>query len=231
MKISQLLFIGLLFFLNACGSEDKTKPFSETATKATPPTLAYGTKIDSIKKPSAVEPAEDKQYRALKWEELSPEGGLQEKVINKYQPLIDATPEASPKEKGILKKMMAELNHIPANKKLDGQMIKLPGFMSPLEIVDGKIKEFLLVPYYGACIHVPPPPINNTLLIKTQKKYEMPIENDRMPVWVMGKMTVKTSKTDLAEAGYLIENAKVVIFKDDDTYAGDDPSNNETKDF
>lgn len=44
------------------------------------------------------------------------------------------------------------------NKKLDNQDVRIPGFVVPLEGDAKKITAFLLVPYFGACIHVPPPP-------------------------------------------------------------------------
>ncbi|MDX1626150.1 MAG: DUF3299 domain-containing protein [Wenzhouxiangellaceae bacterium] len=44
---------------------------------------------------------------------------------------------------------------------LDGQRVRLPGFVVPVETdEEGRLTEFFLVPYFGACIHVPPPPAN-----------------------------------------------------------------------
>ncbi len=54
----------------------------------------------------------------------------------------------------------------PVVKSLDGQQVKLPGYIVPLEVnEEGRTTEFLLVPYYGACIHVPPPPPNQIVHI------------------------------------------------------------------
>ncbi len=54
----------------------------------------------------------------------------------------------------------------PVVKELDGQQVKLPGYIVPLEVSEeGRTTEFLLVPYYGACIHVPPPPSNQIVHI------------------------------------------------------------------
>ena len=54
---------------------------------------------------------------------------------------------------------MEEWKNALANEKMDGQLIKIPGFIAPLDWADEtELKEFLLVPYFGACIHLPPPP-------------------------------------------------------------------------
>lgn len=217
------------FWLIACG--DKTETSNQSVGQQILNDLpadapAIGTNISEIKKAVAEskdDPAlqedvveekdtiktteSDAEYPELSWDELSPEGYEQSKILDKYQPLVDATPEGSPEENEIFDKMMAELNAAPANKKLDGKKVKIPGFVSPLDESDGKVTEFLLVPYFGACIHVPPPPLNNTLLIKPQPQYAIPFDKTYEPVWVLGSMQVETTSTDLAQAGYLIEEA------------------------
>ena len=40
---------------------------------------------------------------------------------------------------------------------LNGQRIRIPGYLLPLEISDSKVTELFLVPYVGARIHTPPP--------------------------------------------------------------------------
>ena len=55
---------------------------------------------------------------------------------------------------------------------LNGQYVKLPGYVVPLESdAGGLLSEFLLVPYYGACIHVPPPPSNQIVYVRLNKPY------------------------------------------------------------
>ncbi len=50
--------------------------------------------------------------------------------------------------------------------QLAGKRVSIPGFMVPLEDDLDKVTEFLLVPYSGACIHVPPPPPNQIVYVK-----------------------------------------------------------------
>lgn len=208
--------LSLSMFVAACDRSDDDKVEADANQIAELPDNApeVGTNIDDIKSTVASpQQAEvDTEFRELSWEELSPSGYEQNQIMDKYQVQIDQTPEGSPEENDIFDKMMAELNSAPANQALDGQKIKLPGFVSPLEEKEGKITEFLLVPYFGACIHVPPPPLNNTLLIKPKAEDAIPFSRYGEPVWVLGQMQVKTSKTDLAEAGYLIEEAAIEVY-------------------
>jgi hypothetical protein len=73
----------------------------------------------------------------------------------------------------------------------------------PLDFDATEIKEFLLVPYVGACIHVPPPPPNQLVYVKTAKGFR--IKSMFEPVYVTGKMTTTVAFTGLADAGYTLE--------------------------
>lgn len=224
-----MLTLFSVVWLSACNNEENRSANPSSADSTTQSAAALpdnapeiGTTIQSVadsktdeetKPKTNQKPKIDKNgFRELSWDELSPEGYEQNKILDKYQPLIEATPEGSPDENKIFDKMMAELNSAPANEKLAGEKIRIPGFVSPLDETDGKVTEFLLVPYFGACIHVPPPPLNNTLLIKPKASDAIPLEQSYEPVWVIGEMQVKTISTDLAEAGYLIESASIEVY-------------------
>ncbi len=85
--------------------------------------------------------------------------------------------------------------------KLDGERVKLPGFIVPLEIADGgKVSEFLLVPYFGACIHYPPPPPNQIVYVTVPKPAEL--ESLWTPVWVTGEMRTEDRHSDMGSASY-----------------------------
>jgi hypothetical protein len=96
----------------------------------------------------------------------------------------------------------------PVVKALDGQLIKLPGYIVPLNSSEeGRVTEFLLVPYYGACIHVPPPPPNQIVHVKTELGVTM--DSLFQPFWVEGPLKVEATSTDLAEAGYQMSANKI----------------------
>jgi uncharacterized protein len=89
----------------------------------------------------------------------------------------------------------------------DGRRVKIGGYVVPLDFDATKVKEFLLVPFVGACIHVPPPPPNQLVYVKSETGFDVKGTFD--PVWVTGKMQTKVAFTGLAEAGYSLEAEKV----------------------
>jgi len=91
---------------------------------------------------------------------------------------------------------------------LEGATIELAGFMVPIEVKDSKVSQFLLVPEAGQCIHVPPPPMNQTLLVdstdsptKLRDLYE--------PVIVSGRLSVITQSFEIADSGYSLVDVTV----------------------
>ena len=81
------------------------------------------------------------------------------------------------------------------NAELDGQIIRIPGYALPLEYKDTGVNELLLVPYVGACIHVPPPPANQIVYVTLKDAYTS--TNLYEPVWITGRMTIKTTNQSL----------------------------------
>jgi hypothetical protein len=88
----------------------------------------------------------------------------------------------------------------PVVAALDGKRVRIGGYVVSLDFDATKVKEFLLVPFVGACIHVPPPPANQIVYVKSESGFEVTGQFD--PVWVTGVLKATTSHTGLAEAGY-----------------------------
>lgn len=102
--------------------------------------------------------------------------------------------------------------HAPVVAALDGQQVRLPGYIVPLEVgEDGRTTDFLLVPYYGACIHVPPPPSNQIVHVVTEAGVK--VDELYQPYWVEGKLQVKPTSSELAEAGYQLEGEKIFAYE------------------
>jgi len=87
------------------------------------------------------------------------------------------------------------------NAALDGQVVRMPGYLLPLEFSGKLVTEFLLVPWVGACIHTPPPPPNQIVHVKADKPFEF--GGLFAPVWVTGQMATSFSKKSL----YLIDGS------------------------
>ncbi len=86
---------------------------------------------------------------------------------------------------------------------LNGKRVKIGGYVVPLDFDSTTVKEFLLVPFVGACIHVPPPPSNQIVYVKSDKGFELGGTFD--PVTVTGTIKTETAFTGLADAGYSID--------------------------
>jgi hypothetical protein len=116
-------------------------------------------------------------------------------------------------------RMLRELNYrtgkiTPALKALDGKVVKIPGYMVPLEDDSEIVTEFLLVPYVGACIHTPPPPPNQIVQVKmnNQKKVKMSFWD---PVWVQGKLQIATVKSPYGDVGFQLAGVTIEPYKDE----------------
>jgi hypothetical protein len=106
------------------------------------------------------------------------------------------------------------------NGELDGKLIRMPGYLLPLEFSGKEVTEFLLVPYVGACIHSPPPPPNQIVHVKPDK----PVANLQVfaPIWVTGKMSTASAKKSLSlvdgaadiDVGYALKASLVEPYKE-----------------
>lgn len=89
------------------------------------------------------------------------------------------------------------------NPKLNGAWVRIPGFVVPLELnPNGTVREFLLAPYFGACIHVPPPPPNQLVYV-TMVSGKGPTSMSDAE-WVYGRLTAKVQRSELASAAYTL---------------------------
>ena len=98
------------------------------------------------------------------------------------------------------------------NKGLDGANVKIPGFIVPLDIgKDGLVSEFFLVPYFGACIHVPPPPPNQIVYVRMNKG--VALDSIYEAYWITGRMKTTNKTTRLGASAYQLDGSKVEIYK------------------
>ena len=103
--------------------------------------------------------------------------------------------------------------------RIDGERIRIPGYALPLEFDGTRVRDFLLVPYVGACIHTPPPPLNQIVFVSAAKSFES--EGLFSPVWVEGTISTSGGSHDLSfvdgqaaiEVGYTVDAAKIEPYK------------------
>ena len=94
------------------------------------------------------------------------------------------------------------------NENLDGAMIRIPGFVVPLEFDEEQtISQFFLVPYFGACLHMPPPPPNQIILVNAPKGIQMSALYD--PFWIEGQLSTSFQENDMATSAYAMRLQRI----------------------
>ncbi|WP_456297437.1 DUF3299 domain-containing protein [Vibrio sp. AK197] len=96
--------------------------------------------------------------------------------------------------------------------ELNGSQIKIPGFVIPLEGDENTVTEFLLVPYFGACIHVPPPPPNQIIYVKFPQG--APVQQLWDVIYLVGTLKTESISTDLATTAYVVEGQRIEVYED-----------------
>ena len=94
------------------------------------------------------------------------------------------------------------------NENLDGAMIRIPGFVVPLEFDEEQtISQFFLVPYFGACLHMPPPPPNQIILVNAPKGIQTSALYD--PFWIEGQLSTSFQENDMATSAYAMRLRRI----------------------
>lgn len=156
--------------------------------------------------------------KPLKWAELVPSGPpamANKTFFSGSTPQTDNGPPPPPLQEGkfmSMKRRQPGADRPPEiNPALNGKLVSIGGYVVPLDFDSTSIKEFLLVPFVGACIHVPPPPANQIIYVKSEKGIEITGQFD--PVTVVGTMKTEPAFTGLADAGYSIDAQSVEIIQ------------------
>jgi len=137
-----------------------------------------------------------KEPRELEWDELMPPGYVEsifEETLNSFS-ATDTFDFDDNSDEGLAayEELKNQLSSAPIVPELNKQLIKIAGFIVPLDFdfEDETFSQFLLVPYFGACIHVPPPPSNQVIHIQSEK----PLDQEMLDyaVWVEGELTTES---------------------------------------
>ena len=136
----------------------------------------------------------------LEWRDLVPQGEA---------PLPPALQGVIPHDKAGIASGQPPSTGVRAN--WNGRTVRLSGFIIPLDFKGTGVTAFMLVPYVGACIHVPAPPANQLVLVTTER----PFESDGLfaPVTVTGMFGTASMSTQLAEVGYALSADLVVPYR------------------
>lgn len=143
----------------------------------------------------------------ISWDDLMPEDyGLSlDELFN--NPELDNLDDYSPKAQLLMDHMMQTLASAPVVASMDGRMVSIPGFVVPLEGVGDVVDRFFLVPYFGACIHVPPPPSNQIVDVHYQPGTR--VESLYDAVLISGRLTTEVFSHEMGTAGYRLEAYRI----------------------
>ncbi len=206
--MKKLLIIGLILSATM-GCREKEKETAEAAPKDSKASEAspQGAETTSSEDPevtagtdtTANTPSEYVNgYRSVTWWDLlSDEEFNYYKEINaEYEKDSAYMPATGPPEPGI-------------NSRIDGKKIRIPGFIVGVDTDPedfSKVDSFLLVPYQGACIHVPPPPPNQVVFTNIKESLET---NPYRGYWLCGTIHIERGSNDIASFFYSMTGDKV----------------------
>lgn len=142
----------------------------------------------------AVSPGEKSAFMTVEWADLIPPEVLESLL---------KSPGAE--EDDPYRRAFAPTDVNPA---MDGQKIRIPGFVVPLEFDEEQtISQFFLVPYFGACLHMPPPPPNQIILVDAPEGVKMTAIYE--PFWLEGEVSTVITDNGMAKSAYTMQLDKL----------------------
>ena len=142
----------------------------------------------------SVDAAGTKEVKELEWDAMIPDDYRPDKIMNQFGDISELEDD-DPRTQEILEELEKAWSAAPVVEALDGKRVKLPGFVVPLEGDGKKLSEFLLVPYVGACIHMPPPIPSQIISATSEEGFVS--EALYTPVWVTGVLSTKSGEFNL----------------------------------
>lgn len=164
-------------------------------------------------------------YQQLKWTDLLPE--------DDWQALADGPDLSNIEESSALDMIKSDISSgitnpvtryeqalvsVRVKEEYNNRKVKIPGYIVPIDVTedDAKATTFFLVPFFGACIHVPPPPPNQ--IIYATYSEGVSLDNLLEPYWIEATLSTETQTNEMATAAYSAKIDKMYVFSPDDDY-------------
>lgn len=167
---------------------------------------------------------------AITWEDLMPEGEDQklEELYNQFYADLEARYQQSEStlmqsaqdqatkdqdiatliQEGSADDSMDQIGTFNVVEDLNGETVRIPGYVVPFNFsLTSEYDEFLLVPYFGACLHTPPPPPNQILYVKASPSAKVDSIYD--PVWLEGTLKTGEFMSELGNSAYELQLSKI----------------------
>ena len=145
----------------------------------------------------------------LKWEALVPKDWDPAKDFNALN--LAGLQDSDPRANEALEKLRQAWDKAPTEPSVSGRKIRIAGFALPLDVQAKKVTEFLIVPYFGACIHSPPPPANQIIHAQSAK----PLSGIKVmePIWAYGTLHLERNQSHWGTSGYKLSIDKISAYK------------------
>jgi hypothetical protein len=164
----------------------------------------------ALRAPVAAAPARSSASapRTIGWDLLAPPGWDPFKAFKTLD--LSTLNDGDPRANDLLAQMRKAWDNAPVNAALVGQTVRIPGFVVPLEEGKTGVTEFLLVPYFGACVHSPPPPSNQIIHVLPRRPARDLRSMDT--VWVTGVLATVQTDSILGAASWRVEGGSVAPY-------------------
>jgi uncharacterized protein len=175
------------------------------------PAAAQTEGVPLMKPPiAAPAPAAASAFKTISWESLVPPNWDPFKEFKDVN--LSTLQDGDPRANEMLKRMREVWDKAPVNPELVGQAVRIPGFVVPLEDTKDGIKEFLLVPYFGACVHSPPPPSNQIIHVLPKSAVKNLRSMDA--VWISGTLSNTQTDSYMGASSWRLEAVTVAPYAD-----------------
>ncbi|GAB4036120.1 MAG: DUF3299 domain-containing protein [Rubrivivax sp.] len=170
--------------------------------------------LSALALPAAAQTGKSGPFRELKWEELVPRDWDPLKEFRDQGlggPEGSGLSDSDPRAQEMLRRLREIWDAAPTVQAMNGQRVRLPGFVVPLDETPEGLSSFLLVPYFGACIHTPPPPANQIVHVITQKPAKV---RTMEPVWVRGTLRTERNASAMGTSSYRLDAVAVEPYQE-----------------
>ncbi len=114
----------------------------------------FGASLDEflgtdVEEPTSSAPPDG--FEEIQWEDLIPPGS-EDDASARFDERIAAVEPGSSEADAVYAELQADYDNLLVNAEMSGDAVYLAGFAAPLTYAEELVTEFLLVPYFGACI-------------------------------------------------------------------------------
>ncbi|KAA1153499.1 DUF3299 domain-containing protein [Pseudoalteromonas sp. FUC4] len=166
--------------------------------------------------------AQSTSYEEIEWIQLMPKDDL-DALLNPPEYLTEIEDgseqdtlnslDAKPFDNEQDKRYQQALSSVRVIESYNNKKLRIPGFIVSLESEEGKrISEFFIVPYFGACLHMPPPPPNQIIYVKFDQGVDLKSLYDAF--WFEGTLTINTVENELGTSAYQLKLDNILPYED-----------------